>query len=108
MKAWQRLPGFSPILGIQGSSKTARFCKNRYAGLRSKLPYLEELGLTYLHLMPLFKAPEGENDGGYAVSSYREVNPRLGSMQRTVGPGVRVACAGHQPDRRLCLQPHFR
>ncbi len=50
------------------------------AGLRARLPYFEELGLTYLHLMPLFKAPEGENDGGYAVSSYREVNPRLGSM----------------------------
>ncbi len=50
------------------------------AGLRSKLPYFKELGLTYLHLMPLFKAPEGENDGGYAVSSYREVNPRLGTM----------------------------
>ena len=50
------------------------------AGLRAKLPYLKELGLTYLHLMPLFKAPEGENDGGYAVSSYREVDPRLGTM----------------------------
>jgi len=50
------------------------------AGLREKLPYLKELGLTYLHLMPLFKAPEGENDGGYAVSSYREVDPKLGTM----------------------------
>jgi amylosucrase len=30
--------------------------------------------------MPLFKAPEGENDGGYAVSSYREVDPKLGTM----------------------------
>jgi amylosucrase len=50
------------------------------AGIRTKLPYLRELGLTYLHLMPLFACPEGENDGGYAVSSYREVNPALGSM----------------------------
>jgi glycosidase len=50
------------------------------AGVRAKIPYFKELGLTYLHLMPLFKAPEGENDGGYAVSSYREVNPALGSM----------------------------
>lgn len=50
------------------------------AGIRAKIPYFKELGLTYLHLMPLFKAPEGNNDGGYAVSSYREVNPRLGSM----------------------------
>ena len=50
------------------------------SGLRAKLPYLKELGLTYLHLMPLFKAPEGDSDGGYAVSDYREVDPRLGVM----------------------------
>jgi len=50
------------------------------AGIRAKLPYFKALGLTYLHLMPLFACPEGENDGGYAVSSYREVNPALGSL----------------------------
>ena len=49
-------------------------------GVRSKIPYFQELGLTYLHLMPLFKAPQGENDGGYAVSSYRDLNPTLGTM----------------------------
>ena len=50
------------------------------AGIRARLPYLRELGLTYLHLMPLFKVPMPENDGGYAVSSYREVNPALGTI----------------------------
>ncbi len=50
-------------------------------GLREKIPYFRELGLTYLHLMPLFKAPEGNSDGGYAVSSYRDVNPALGTME---------------------------
>ncbi len=50
------------------------------AGLRQKVGYFKELGLTYLHLMPLFRCPEGENDGGYAISSYREVDPKLGSM----------------------------
>ncbi len=49
-------------------------------GIREKIPYFKELGLTYLHLMPLFQCPEGGNDGGYAVSSYRAVNPALGSM----------------------------
>jgi amylosucrase len=43
---------------------------------------LKELGLTYLHLMPLFKEPEKENDGGYAVSSYREVHPPLGTLEQ--------------------------
>jgi len=50
------------------------------SGIRSKIPYFKELGLNYLHLMPLFRAPTGENDGGYAVSSYREVNPKLGTI----------------------------
>jgi len=49
-------------------------------GLRSKIPYFKELGLTYLHLMPLFKVPPGDSDGGYAVSDYRQVNPALGQM----------------------------
>jgi glycosidase len=51
-------------------------------GLAAKIPYFKELGLTYLHLMPLFRVPEGENDGGYAVSSYREVDPALGTMDQ--------------------------
>lgn len=50
------------------------------AGLRERIPYFRELGLTYLHLMPLFLAPEENSDGGYAVSSYRDVNPALGTM----------------------------
>ena len=49
-------------------------------GVEEKIPYFKSLGITYLHLMPLFKAPEAESDGGYAVSSYREVNPQLGNM----------------------------
>ncbi|MEN9620806.1 MAG: hypothetical protein RL499_999 [Actinomycetota bacterium] len=57
---------------------------DRYAtdleGVRARIPYFRELGLTYLHLMPLFEAPAENSDGGYAVSSYREVNPALGDM----------------------------
>lgn len=59
---------------------------DRYAadldGVRARIPYFKELGLTYLHLMPLFLAPEPLSDGGYAVSSYREVNPKLGTMEQ--------------------------
>lgn len=49
-------------------------------GIRARIPYFKELGLTYLHLMPLFRCPPGENDGGYAISSYREVDAKLGTM----------------------------
>jgi amylosucrase len=49
-------------------------------GVVDKIPYLEELGVTYLHLMPLLQPRPGANDGGYAVMDYRQVNERLGSM----------------------------
>ncbi len=51
-----------------------------FAHVAERIPYLKELGITWLHLMPFFLSPEKENDGGYAVSSYRETNPALGSM----------------------------
>ena len=49
-------------------------------GLKAKISYFQGLGITYLHLMPLYKSPEGDSDGGYAVSDYRTVNPALGTM----------------------------
>lgn len=54
---------------------------DRLARLNEHIPYFKKLGLTYLHLMPLFAVPHGDNDGGYAVSDYRAVNPDLGSME---------------------------
>jgi amylosucrase len=50
-------------------------------GMKENISYLKELGITYLHLMPVFKSPEGDNDGGYAVSSYRETDPKLGTIE---------------------------
>ena len=49
-------------------------------GIREHLDYLTELGVTYLHLMPLLRPREGENDGGYAVADYGQVDPRVGTM----------------------------
>ncbi|NVO08037.1 MAG: amylosucrase, partial [Rhodoferax sp.] len=54
---------------------------NTFRGLQERIPYFQELGLTYLHLMPPYLCPDQHNDGGYAVSSYRAVNPALGSME---------------------------
>jgi amylosucrase len=48
--------------------------------LRENIPYFEELGITYLHLMPLFAVREGNSDGGYAISDYRAVDPKLGTV----------------------------
>src|SRR6185369_5213335 len=51
------------------------------AGVRSKLPYLRQLGVTYLHLMPLLHARPAPNDGGYAVVDYGAVDPSLGTLE---------------------------
>ena len=55
-----------------------RFAGN-LKGMSSKLDYLQKLGVNYLHLMPIFESPEGESDGGYAVSDFRKVDKRFGS-----------------------------
>ena len=58
---------------------TDRFAGN-LNGVAEKIDYLNELGVTYLHLMPLLQPRPGANDGGYAVLDYRQVDSRLGSM----------------------------
>ena len=50
-------------------------------GVEERIDYLKELGITYLHLMPLLKPRPGANDGGYAVMDYRQVRDDLGTMQ---------------------------
>jgi len=50
------------------------------AGVGERLDHLAELGVTYLHLMPLLAARDGPNDGGYAVVDYTRVDPRLGDV----------------------------
>ena len=47
-----------------------------------KIDYLAELGITYVHFMPLLKTREGNSDGGYAVSDYLAVEERLGTMEQ--------------------------
>lgn len=56
-----------------------RFCGN-LGNLPGKLDYLQSLGVNLLHLMPVFESPAGESDGGYAVSDFRKVDPRFGTL----------------------------
>ena len=49
-------------------------------GVNQKIDHLAELGVTYLHLLPFLRARAGDNDGGFAVASYNEIEPRLGGM----------------------------
>lgn len=49
--------------------------------LTRKVDYFKDLGVTFIHLMPLLKPRNGENDGGYAVEDYRKIDERLGNME---------------------------
>ncbi len=57
-----------------------RFC-GKLKNLPGKLDYLQDLGINLLHLMPIFSSPAGESDGGYAVSDFREVEAKFGTIQ---------------------------
>ena len=50
-------------------------------GVHEHLDYLDELGASYVHLMKIMHAREGENDGGYAVVDYRRVDPAVGTNE---------------------------
>lgn len=50
-------------------------------GVESKLDYIEQCNVNYIHLMPFLDTPKGRSDGGYAVSDFRKVQPKLGTME---------------------------
>ena len=49
-------------------------------GVARRIDYLRELGVSYLHLMPLLQPRPGNSDGGYAVMDYNTIRPDLGTM----------------------------
>lgn len=48
-------------------------------GVIEKLEYLQELGVDYLWLTPVFISPQRDN--GYDVADYRRINPLFGTME---------------------------
>lgn len=65
-----------------------------FRGVEAQIPYFQELGLSYLHLMPPYLCPQPHNDGGYAVSSYHETQPALGTMAELRALAQRLREAG--------------
>ena len=49
-------------------------------GVRKKLDYLEQSNVNCIHLMPFLETTKGKSDGGYAVSDFRKVSPKVGTM----------------------------
>ncbi|GAA1005344.1 alpha-glucosidase [Acrocarpospora pleiomorpha] len=49
------------------------------AGLRSRLPYLADLGVNAVWLTPWYPSPMA--DGGYDVADYRDIEPTFGTLE---------------------------
>lgn len=49
-----------------------------FAGLTTKLDYVQDLGVTALWLLPFYPSPL--RDGGYDIADYGDINPIYGTM----------------------------
>ncbi len=63
-------------------------------GVAARVPYLQRLGVRYLHLLPFLQAREGDNDGGFAVRDYDAVDPALGTNGDLLALTARLREAG--------------
>lgn len=68
-------------------------------GVESKLDYIEESNVNYIHLMPFLDTPKGRSDGGYAVSDFRKVQENLGTMEDL--ESLTSAC--HKRNINVCM-----
>ncbi|MDO9239942.1 MAG: alpha-amylase family glycosyl hydrolase, partial [Methylicorpusculum sp.] len=59
---------------------SAGFADN-LAGVADKTPYFQELGVNLVHIMPILECPTGKSDGGYAVSNFRQIDDRVGTLE---------------------------
>lgn len=67
----QRMLGYSTYVDRFGGT---------LAGVGERIDHLRALGVDYLHLLPFLRARAGDSDGGFAVASFDEVEPALGTM----------------------------
>ncbi|TVT45380.1 glycoside hydrolase family 13 protein [Amycolatopsis rhizosphaerae] len=67
------------------------------AGVRSRLPYLRDLGVDALWLTPWYPSPMA--DGGYDVADYRDIDPLFGTLAEA-GALIRAA---HEHGLRLII-----
>ena len=66
-------------------------------GVQNHCAYLQELGINMLHIMPMMKCPDGASDGGYAISDFKDIDKRFGSLDDL------KALSGHLRKRQMLL-----
>ena len=50
------------------------------AGITSRLDYLAALGVDVLWLSPIYPSPQ--DDAGYDISDYQDIDPTFGSLEQ--------------------------
>jgi amylosucrase len=93
LRSWNQRPSFMKALDTERLTDQFWYQKSSmigmmlyvdnfagtFADMPKKLPYVEELGISYIHLMPICKMPAIHNDGGYAVSDFTKIDARFGT-----------------------------
>lgn len=81
----QRMVGYSAYVDRFGGS---------LSGVGERIDHLRELGVDYLHLLPFLRARQGDSDGGFAVASFDEIEPKLGTMDDLEALTTELRAAG--------------
>lgn len=81
-------------------SGSDRFQGGTLKGVRSKLTYLRNLGITTIWLSPVFKQRNEQNTyHGYGIQDFLEVDPRFGSRKDLVD----LVDSAHKKEMRIIL-----
>src|SRR5271165_5944888 len=76
------------------------------AGVRSRLPYLADLGVDAIWFSPWYPSPR--SDAGYDVADYRSIDPCLRHPRRRRRAHRRGPYARYQDDHRHRAEPLLR
>lgn len=95
-KDWGGLPSYRP--NEKGKVLNNDFFGGNFKGIKSKLPYLKELGVTVIYLNPVFEAASNHR---YDTSDYMKIDPILGTekdfaefVKAAENHGIRVILDG--------------
>jgi len=72
---WGGIPNYLPI---EGEIKNNDYFGGNLEGIKAKLPYLSELGITAIYLSPVFEAYSNHK---YDVGDYLSIDPMFGNEQ---------------------------
>ena len=67
------------------------------AGVKDRIPYLARLGIDAIWLSPFYTSPQ--NDAGYDVADFRDVDPRFGTLAGRESAPARCQCLCEPHDR---------